>query len=345
MKVQPMSPQGQVQTGQSQSSQDARARAISAFTASQQPEQSPVHNQSQVSPEEMSAIQPSSQRSEEQAPEQHEEQQAPQQEEQKAEDPALSRQFAQLARQERALRARAQQQEQALRAREEAIKAREAQLSNEPKFDQSKYFAKDLLKQDPLLALAEAGVSYDDITNRILNQQPSDPRMEATINALKAEIESLRSGIDETKKTYQDNQTQAYQAAVRQIKADAQHLVSNDPAFETIKATQSTQDVVDLITQTYEKDGILLTVEDAAQQVEDYLIDEALKLAKLSKIQKRLMPQGTSAQASSTSTQQQTPNQTKQPQPMKTLTNATGAPRKLSARERAVLAFKNELKS
>lgn len=348
MKITPLTPQPSVQSGQPQSAQDAKQRAVSAFMNASQPQQAVVQDQSSISPEEFSAVQTPKSTGQTDINEGLEETQQAETPEVKAEpkqeETALSRQFAQLARQERALRAKAQQQEQAIKAREDALKAREAQMSSQSEEYKTKYFAKDLLKQDPLAALAEAGISYDDLTQRILNQPASDPRMEATVNALKAEIESLRSGIDESKKSYAESQTQAYQAAVKQIKTDATHLITSDPAFETVKAMDSVQDVVDLITQTYDKDGILLSIEDAAQQVEDYLVEEAMKIASLDKIKKRL------GQVSSATPAQSTPQQTqvkdpKQPQQMKTLTNATGVPRKLSAKERALLAFRGELKS
>lgn len=111
-----------------------------------------------------------------------------------------------------------------------------------------------------------------------------------------------------------------------------------DPYFETIKQTNSVSDVVDLITATYEKDGILLSVEEAAKEVEDYLVDEAMKLTRIGKIKQRLAA-STTAKVS----QEQTPAPKKQTQ-MKTLTNAASTTRQLSAKERAILAFRGELK-
>lgn len=256
------------------------------------------------------------------------------------EDPALSRQFAQLARQERALRAKAQQQDQALKARETALAEREAKMQAQQP-DTSNYISRDRLKQDALGVLDEAGISYDELTQQIINRQPTDPRINATINRLEAKIQQLEKANETTQKTYDDRQQQSYQAAVKQIELDARNLVKLDPNFETIKATGSIKDVVELITQTYDKDGILLSVEEAAQEVENYLVEEAMKLTKIEKIQRQLAKSNASAKPAT----QQT-SQTKQTQPgMKTLTNATASQRQLSAKERAILAFKGELKS
>lgn len=319
---------------------DAKARAVQAFMGGQQtPEQSPVQNQNHVQPEEMGAIRAKN----EQIATNDEQDQADTQEQQpeRAEDPALSRQFAQLARQEKALRARAHQQEQQFKTREEAFKAKEASLQT-PQTDMSKYISRDMLKQDALTALAEAGVSYEELTQQIINQQPTDPRVQSTIQKLEAKIAALEESNKTTQKSYEEQQTAQYQAAVKQIELDVKALVKNDPNFETIKATRATRDVVELITQTYEKDGYLLTVEEAAQQVEDYLADEYTKVANINKIKNRIQQASATRPATNS---QKTPGatQTQQPQQtMKTLTNAASSNRQLSAKERAILAFKGE---
>ena len=339
MKVQPVASPSAIQQPQSNAT-EAKARAIAAFTqaGSQQPAQQVVQNQNNISPEEMGAIQAPAQEGQEDLNIAAEEvtPEAP------VEDPALSRQFAQLARQEKALRTRVRQQEQALRDREASLQAREAELSSKGKTDMSGYLSRDMLKQDPLTALAEAGISYEELTQQIISQQPVDPRLQNTIRQLTQQIQELKQANEDSKKSYADQQSQAYQAAVKQIRTDVTNLVQTDPNFETIKATRSVRDVVDLIEQTYAKDGVLLSVEEAAQQVEDYLVEEATKLTKIDKIKRKLQMVAPNA----TNRPAQTPavNQ-KQTQPMKTLTNATSSTRQLSAKERAILAFKGELKS
>lgn len=348
MKVTPVTPSNPQAPTQVEaplaSDRASKARAIAAFNQAQT---APVQNPSQVSPEEMTAISsqnPIEDETQELVTEDtevlDESAKAPETEETK-QDPALSRQFAQLARQERALRAKVQQQEQAWKAKEAALTAREAEIASKSSQYESGWVKQDRIKQDALTVLAEAGVSYDELTQQIINQQPRDPRVDATINELKAQIQELKAANETSQKSSQDQQQQAYQAAVRQIETEARNLVKSDPNFESIKATNSVKDVVELITETYNKDGILLTVEEAAQQVEDYLTEEAYKLASLSKIQKR-MQANASKQPTNATAQKTQPQTPKQPQPMKTLTNATASTRQLSAKERAILAFKGE---
>lgn len=316
-----------------------------------QPLQSPVYNQNAVSVEELGAIQapqaeldnPVPFESQETAPQEATpEDPAPETPAEKPQvDPALSRQFAQLARQEKAIRA----QQQAIKAKEAVLAAREAELAAKmaPQApDLTNYIDKNRFKTDPLSVLEETGLSYDELTQQLINRQPTDPRVMNTIQRLEAKIASLEEQNKTAQKSQVESQQQAYNAAVKQIRMDAVSLVKNDPSFETIKATGSVGDVVELITETYNKDGILLTVEEAAQQVEDYLVEEATKLAKIDKIQKRLQAANSNKQPAATVKQQQPQKTQAQPQTMKTLTNNTSSSRKLTAKERAILAFKGE---
>lgn len=308
----------------------------------------PVQNANNISAEELGALQPQpaeiiaknadSEAVVEDTPAQVEETEKPQ--EKKQEDPALSRQFAQLARQERALRQKTQQQQIEFQKQQDAFKVERAAFEAKMKDYETGYISKSQFKADPLSVLANEGVSYDELTQQILNQQPTDPRVQATINRLESKIKQLEEGAENAQKSYTEQQQQAYQSAVKQIEVDARNLIRHDPNFETIKATGSVKDVVELITETYNKDGVLLSVEEAAQEVENYLVDEAMKVTRIGKIKKRLEE----SNASANKAPQKTQAQPQQKQTMKTLTNATSSQRQLSAKERAILAFKGELK-
>ena len=320
----------------SSAANDSRARAMAILT------QSAVQSQNAVAPEEMGAIQaPSGQNttSEDPAPEVTAEANTPEAAPEVV-DEAASQRYAALARREKALRQQAQKQEQAIKAREDALAQREAALAAKDQEYKSNYIAKDRFKVDPIQALADAGASYEEITQAILNQTPKDPRVEGHIARLEAKLAALEAANEDAKKSQISAQQAQYDAAVKQIKTDAKQLVYTDPAFETVKAMNAVNDVVELITETYNQDGVLLSVEEAAQQVEDYLVEEATKLARIDKIQKRLAQ---TASTSTQATQSKTPAQTtKQPQPMRTLTNATASSRQLTAKERAIAAFKGE---
>jgi len=257
--------------------------------------------------------------------------------EKKETDPQLSQQFAKLARREKQLRIQAQQQEQALKQREAALAAKEAELNGRPSFDQSKYIAKDELSANTIRELEKLGISYDALTQQYINAGTVDPRTEAMIQRQEERIKQLESRLEDASKNAQKQQEESYNAALRQIEQDVRKLVKSDPNFETVRATGSTKDVVDLIRQTYDKDGILLDVQEATQMVEDYLVEEAFKLTQIGKIKSKLEKAVQPAPARSQAQPQQQPQ-------IKTLTNAVSSTRQLSRRERAILAARGELK-
>lgn len=321
---------------QTQSSAVARDRAIQAAMGS-----NPVPvNANNVSPEELNAVTPPTPQPTEIAAVEE----TPTQEVKEPvveTDPALVRQYNHLARQERQHRLKVQQQDQALKAREAALASREAELTAKDNTYRTEYIPKARLKQDALGVLEAEGIAtYDDLTQRAISRQPVDPMLQATVSKLEAKITQLEQDAitNQTKATEQ--QSANYQAAVKQITRDAKDLVKNDPEFEAIRAEGTVRDVVELITRHHSKTGEILSVEEAARQVESDIIERGLKLTRIEKIKQRMNQSNASTGKSNQQTQA---NQQTQPQ-MKTLTNAQSSTRQLSARERALLAFKGELK-
>lgn len=227
----------------------------------------------------------------------------------------LSPQFVALAKQERAIR----------KARQE-LKAQQETWER----DKASYVNLEQLKADPLKALAEAGISYDRLTELQLGQVNPDPNQQLLDKI--QELETKLAAVDEQ---FTKRDTAQYEAAVNQIRNDVKLLVDSDPTFETIKETGETESVVELIRKVFDAEGTILAVEEAARLVEDKLLENKLaeieKLSKLSKFKSRLgKPAEIPAEASEL--QQQQPAAT-------TLTNQGTVSRPLSARERAIQAF------
>ena len=361
MKTTPIAKPGMASsTAPTPAAQDARSRAIAKLTPAAPPTQGqsapiPV-NANAVTAEDLSAVQApkngqdintveettSTEETVLEASTEAESTEAVEQTPAKPVETPASSQMAILARKERALRAKAQQQDQAYKQREEALRAREAAVNAKDQEYQSGYISKQRIKQDLLGVMAEEGLSYDELTQQLINQQPENPRVKAELNRLHEQNKRLEDKLSKWEASAQENQTNAYKSAINQIRSDVAALVKQDPeTYEAIHKTGSHSDVVELIEQTFKEEGRVMSVEDAAKEVEDYLSDEAYKLSELKKVQKRRQAVSTTKPP----TQTQTPVQPKQPQPMKTLTNATASSRQLSSKERAILAFKGELKS
>jgi hypothetical protein len=312
----------------------AKDRAVAAFmkSAAERSGTPALQNATSVSPEEVGAI---GHTGSSEAPSQD----APAETQAKIEEQApLSSQYAQLARKEKAIRAKAQEiraKEDALRAREEAVKAKEtpaAAPAAAPIPLKDRWSTGDV--RERLAVLNELGASYDDVTQAMLNQPSQETsQLLGMVDELKSEIRALRGDQENSKKSNAEQQQRQYQQAVNQIRNEVKQVVDGSlEEFEAIKATSSQNDVVDLIERTFKEDGLLLTPDEACRQVEEYLVEEATKIARLKKIQSRIA-----------APQKQPESQQKQPQQTKTLTNAITAAKTLSSKERAILAFQGKL--
>lgn len=234
---------------------------------------------------------------------------------------------------EKAMRA----EQRALQAEKEAFRLETAQFKADEMARKAALKAR--MPADPQSVLNELGLSPEQLTQYLLNQPSAQDQKYA---ALEQKLAMLEAG----QKTAEEKMTQAQQAqyeqAKKQIKNEVTLLVDGDETFETIKAMQAEDTVVELIEKTFEKDGVLMSVDDAAKEVEEYLLERALAIAKLKKIQAKLgaAPQDQPkqlAQAVATQKQQSTlSNRIAQ-------TNSKPADAR-SRRERAMLAYQGLLK-
>lgn len=324
MKIEPLAGPAQVEgtVNSMQKAAAARDRAIAMLTqAPTQTQEHPVQNPSNVAPEELGAVRPSEVQNDKVDPALVPE--VPKRE------PELSAQYAQLARKEKALRAR----DIELKRREEAVRSKETPAPPAPTFDESKYISKDRLKEDLWATLGDAGISYDAVTQAALNQPDSTTLEIKRLNSrLEAQERENKEYREKAQKAQEEQQSQSYKQAVHQIRNDVTKLVANDPAFEMVKHTKSVNDVVDLIVKTFQQDNEILSIEEATQAIEEYLVDEALRLSNLPKIQKKQK----SVPAPAQKTQSGAPQQSQQ---QRTLTNSMSASRPLSSRDRAIAAF------
>lgn len=247
--------------------------------------------------------------------------QEPQQEQKK--DERLSSNFAALAKQTKALRAA---QEKFKKEREDWQSSRKAE---EEKYTSKDFISRERLLKEPTNVLQELGISQDQFANMALalpNEQ------QAAFNKLLARIDELEGRYKGVEEQFTQRDKQYYDQAVNQIKNEVKILVDSDAEYELIKETGSIDDVVKRIEETFEKQGIMLSVDEAAKQIEKELIEDAIKIAGLKKVKEKLSP----AQI-----QQQQTNQ--QQQPIRTLTqdlSASASKPTLSAkirRDRAIM--------
>lgn len=231
----------------------------------------------------------------------------------------LSPQFAALARQKRAL----QVKERELAQREQALTAQPVQAGG---------ISLEKLKADPLGVLQGAGVTYDQLTEAILNNDPSSIDPQKLRMEIKEELKKELLGEFSTRDQLAEKQV------LGEIKREAIELVSNNENYEAINAARAQDTVVDLIHRTWKETGEVLDVTTAAELVENQLLDEALPFARLKKVQSRLTP------AQEEQVEQTPPPQRPGTKVMRTLTNRDNATPMLDRRSRAIAAMLGTLK-
>lgn len=230
-----------------------------------------------------------------------------------AQDPKLDA----FARKERQLR----RMQQELAAEKKVLEARALEY-------ETGYIPKSRIKDDFWSVASELGIDYNTLTEQVLNQpNMNDPTTRALMNKLR-QLETKQAAAE---KAAVDASQHQYQQALKQISNEVKMTVASNPDYETIKETGMQEAVVELIEQTFNNKGYLMDIEEAAKEVEAYLLTEATKMSQLKKLQKPKTEQ-----------QEQAPVQQRQAQGIKTLTNAVQAqasPKRSTEKERIARAM------
>lgn len=191
-----------------------------------------------------------------------------------AESVTLSPQVSALARKEAAQR----QREFAFKQREKAL---ESKLADAERFAQlkAKIASKDYSAAD------ELGLTYEEYTQYLLKKQAGEKPEELRFRKQEEEIAAL-------KKAQEDRVLGEYQANQALWKQEISKLVSENEAYSTIDKELKFEDkVLQHINDSFEEDGTELTADQAAQEIEDYLVQYGEKFASLSKVQKKFQEQ------------------------------------------------------
>jgi hypothetical protein len=195
--------------------------------------------------------------------------------------PQVSPQFQALAKKEQAIVKRQQE----LKRMEEELKGKESQVKS---WEEKKARA----KLSPLEALQELGLSYEEITQFILNDKKPTPDME--VKSVREELQKMREEQEERarqERESQESQTKEQQAQqVEQYKVDlGDYIQANAEKYELL--AKEGQDAVELVYDTiytdwqqklakYNEAGRVgrppkvISTEEAAQLVEGYYEDK-----------------------------------------------------------------------
>ena len=218
----------------------------------------------------------------------------------------------------------------ALSRREKALREKEADLDRKYGNKETEIPLERRLRQNPLKALEEMGLSYDQLTELALNEGRLTPDMQMKL--MREELETdYKSKFSNLEKRMNDKEKieeeRKYDVIKENFMGEIDSFVKeNQTEYEYVAHNEASSVVYDVIEEHYNETGRILDVKDAVEAVESYLEEEAEKLLNLGKVKNRLnnMRDGIEPE---TSRQSQT-----------TLSNAHSA----QAHERAVRELSNE---
>lgn len=183
--------------------------------------------------------------------------------------------FQQLARRERMLRSEAKRVEQ------EKAQLKQ-QLDEAQKWKAEKEALEQRLTQDPYGLLYEKGLTQQQLTDMLLN---SPDLTTQEVRVLKQKIASLEAKQQETLQSIQQQQQSSTDQALKQITMEVKSLVKASEEFEAIRSMNAEHAVVELIKKTWDDEGYLMDVAEAAKEIEEVLVEEALKISQMKKLQ------------------------------------------------------------
>lgn len=171
--------------------------------------------------------------------------------------------------------------EQAQRKREQALVQREKELESKLA-DAEKYAQlKSKLANKDYSAADELGMTYEEYTQYLLDKQNSENPEEQRYRSLEERQKATEKALEEqTVKEYNQNQALWKQEIAK--------VVSENEDFSTIKALGLEGMVLQHVNDSFDEDGVELTVEEAAREIEAEAIKRAEKFASVPKIKGRV---------------------------------------------------------
>ena len=196
----------------------------------------------------------------------------------------FSRKFAALSRKEKELRAREAEYDKRIADLEEKFRPQEPEKQPELPIEYR-------LKQNPLKALEEMGLSYDKLTELALNDGKLTPDMQMKL--MREELESdykskYKELEDRMLEKEKSDEQRRYDEIEMGFKNEIESFVrSNNDKFELIEANEANDVVYEVIEEHYNETGKILDIQEAAEAVESYLEEEAEKLLRLGKVRSK----------------------------------------------------------
>lgn len=268
-----------------------------------------------------------------------EENNEPQQEEKSEEDKKWDSRFTALSKKEKDLRQREQQIEQKILDFEARME--ELQAPKEPEVEEVKKLPLEYrLKRNPLEALESIGMTYEQITEMVLNDGKMTPEMQMRLmkediqTDYKTKFEELENKLLEKERQEEEAN---YNQTITQFKEDINNVINSSEEYDLIQANEAYDLVYDVIEQYYQENGRILDTNEAADQVEQYLEEEIRSLTEKSKKIK-------SFRSTPTSEVVEKPRQSPTLSNSQAVSGVSNESGKLLSREESIAALANQIK-
>ena len=204
------------------------------------------------------------------------------------EEDQFSKKFAALSRKEKAMREREDQYSRKI----EDLERRLEEMNRKPEPEKNPEIPLEWrLKQNPLKALEEMGLGYDQLTELALNDGKLTPDLQMQLirseleNDYKSKFEELENRLQER----EEAETEAkYENAKHNFMSEIESAVASDEKYELINSSNGEELVYNVIEEHYNETGNILEIDEAAQAVEEYLEAEVEKMLKLEKVSRKL---------------------------------------------------------
>jgi hypothetical protein len=201
------------------------------------------------------------------------------------EDKRFAAKFAALSRREKAVKERERQIEKRLKDLEERTA-----VKPEPKVEEEPLKLRALKK--PFETLKELGLDYETLTKIALNEGQLTPEIQMQIlreeldNKYRAELDQIKKQLsDKEQKEASDRDTQTIGGFKREI-GETIRAKAADFELLSVEGEDGIEMVFSAINNHYEETGEVIEINEAAEAVENQLLNEAKKRIELNKIKK-----------------------------------------------------------
>lgn len=196
----------------------------------------------------------------------------------------FAKKFAALSRREKDIRSREQEYE----ARLAELNAKTNDMLPKQEQETEQLPLEYRLKRNPLKTLEELGLSYDKLTNLVLNdgELPADMQMKLMKEELESDYKTKFEQLEERLKAKEVEEQEAkLNTVVDSFKKEINdHISAETEKYELITASESQELVFDIISQHYDETQRILPIEEAAQAVEEHLLEEFSKFSNIKKL-------------------------------------------------------------